>query len=140
MLKIVETEVSIEERINSLADSVLQLQSEEREIKRKIDEQKAALIELCGIKDEGSQSFHTDSYKVTTQQSIVRTVDASVVRALRDRVPEATYENVFVWKPSLDLKNYKALKEMAPNLAAIVDEAITSKPAKAGVKLEVKGE
>lgn len=140
MLKIVETEVSIEERINSLADSVLQLQSEEREIKRKIDEQKAALIELCGIKEEGSQSFHTDAYKVTTQQSIVRTVDASVVRALRDRVPEATYENVFVWKPSLDLKNYKALKEMAPNLAAVVDEAITSKPAKAGVKLEVKGE
>lgn len=138
MLKVVE--VSIEERIDVLADLLISLQEEEREVKARIDDAKAKLIELCGIKEEGSQSFHTDAYKITTQQNIVRTLDAGAVRAMRDRVPESTYENVFTWKPSLDLKNYKALKEMAPNLASIVDEAVTSKPAKAGVKVEVKGE
>jgi hypothetical protein len=135
-LKLVD--VPVEERIDSLADRIVQLKGEKQDIQNQIDECQAALIEIVGIKEEGSQSFHTDRYLVGTTQGITRTLDRTEVLKLADRLPEDTYSNVFTWKPALDLANYRALKDMAPNLASMVDDAITSKPSKAAVKVEAK--
>ena len=82
--------------------------------------------------------METDRYLVGTTQGITRTLDRTEVLKLADRLPEDTYENVFTWKPALDLANYRALKDMAPNLASMVDDAITSKPSKPAVKVEAK--
>ena len=135
-LKLVD--VPVEDRIDALADRIVQLKGEKQDIQNQIDECQAALIEIVGIKDEGSQSFHTDRYLVGTTQGIVRTLDRTEVLKLADRLPEDTYKNVFTWKPALDLANYRALKDMAPNLASMVDDAITSKPSKPAVKVEAK--
>lgn len=135
-LKLVD--VPVEDRIDALADRIVQLKGEKQDIQNQIDECQAALIEIVGIKDEGSQSFHTDRYLVGTTQGITRTLDRTEVLKLADRLPEDTYKNVFTWKPALDLANYRALKDMAPNLASMVDEAITSKPSKPAVKVEAK--
>lgn len=135
-LKIVE--VPIEDRIDSLADRIVQLKGEKQDIQNAIDECQQALIEIVGIKEEGSQSFHTDRYLVGTTQGITRTLDRTEVLKLAERLPEDTYKNVFTWKPSLDLSNYRALRNMAPHLASMVDDAITSKPTKPAVKVEVK--
>jgi hypothetical protein len=135
-LKIVD--VPVEDRIDALADRIVQLKGEKQDIQNKIDECQAALIDIVGIKDEGSQSFHTERYLVGTTQNITRTLDRTEVLKLADRLPEDTYKNVFTWKPALDLANYRALKDMAPNLASMVDDAITSKPSKPAVKVEAK--
>ena len=135
-LKLVD--VPVEDRIDALADRIVQLKGEKQDIQNQIDECQAALIEIVGIKDEGSQSFHTDRYLVGTTQGITRTLDRTEVLKLADRLPEDTYKNVFTWKPALDLANYRALRDMAPNLASMVDEAITSKPSKPAVKVEAK--
>ena len=135
-LKLVD--VPVEDRIDALADRIVQLKGEKQDIQNQIDECQAALIEIVGIKDEGSQSFHTDRYLVGTTQGITRTLDRTEVLKLADRLPEDTYKNVFTWKPALDLANYRALKDMAPNLASMVDDAITSKPSKPAVKVEAK--
>lgn len=135
-LKLVD--VPVEDRIDALADRIVQLKGEKQDIQNQIDECQAALIEIVGIKDEGSQSFHTDRYLVGTTQGITRTLNRTEVLKLADRLPEDTYKNVFTWKPALDLANYRALKDMAPNLASMVDEAITSKPNKPAVKVEAK--
>ena len=135
-LKLVD--VPVEDRIDALADRIVQLKGEKQDIQSQIDECQAALIEIVGIKDEGSQSFHTDRYLVGTTQGITRTLDRTEVLKLADRLPEDTYKNVFTWKPALDLANYRALKDMAPNLASMVDDAITSKPSKPAVKVEAK--
>ena len=135
-LKVVD--VPVEDRIDALADRIVQLKGEKQDIQNKIDECQEALIEIVGIKDEGSQSFHTERYLVGTTQNITRTLDRTEVLKLADRLPEDTYKNVFTWKPALDLANYRALKDMAPNLASMVDDAITSKPAKPAVKVEAK--
>lgn len=131
-------EVPVEDRIDALADRIVQLKGEKQDIQNEIDKCQEALIEIVGIKDEGSQSFHTDRYLVGTTQGITRTLDRTEVLKLADRLPEDTYKNVFTWKPALDLANYRALKDMAPNLASMVDEAITSKPSKPAVKVEAK--
>lgn len=135
-LKLVD--VPVEDRIDALADRIVQLKGEKQDIQNEIDKCQADLIEIVGIKDEGSQSFHTDRYLVGTTQGITRTLDRTEVLKLADRLPEDTYKNVFTWKPALDLANYRALKDMAPNLASMVDEAITSKPSKPAVKVEAK--
>ena len=135
-LKLVD--VPVEDRIDALADRIVQLKGEKQDIQNQIDECQAALIEIVGIKDEGSQSFHTDRYLVGTTQGITRTLDRTEVLKLADRLPEDTYRNVFTWKPALDLANYRALRDMAPNLACIVDDAITIKPSKPAVKVEAK--
>jgi hypothetical protein len=135
-LKLVDTPV--EDRIDALSDRIVQLKGEKQDIQNQIDECQAALIEIVGIKEEGSQSFHTDRYLVGTTQGITRTLDRTEVLKLADRLPEDTYKNVFTWKPALDLANYRALKDMAPNLASMVDDAITSKPSKPAVKVEAK--
>jgi hypothetical protein len=135
-LKLVD--VPVEDRIDALSDRIVQLKGEKQDIQNQIDECQAALIEIVGIKDEGSQSFHTDRYLVGTTQGITRTLDRTEVLKLADRLPEDTYKNVFTWKPALDLANYRALKDMAPNLASMVDDAITSKPSKPAVKVEAK--
>ena len=135
-LKLVD--VPVEDRIDAFADRIVQLKGEKQDIQNQIDECQAALIEIVGIKDEGSQSFHTDRYLVGTTQGITRTLDRTEVLKLADRLPEDTYKNVFTWKPALDLANYRALRDMAPNLASMVDDAITSKPSKPAVKVEAK--
>ena len=135
-LKLVD--VPVEDRVDALADRIVQLKGEKQDIQNQIDECQAALIEIVGIKDEGSQSFHTDRYLVGTTQGITRTLDRTEVLKLADRLPEDTYKNVFTWKPALDLANYRALRDMAPNLASMVDDAITSKPSKPAVKVEAK--
>ena len=135
-LKLVD--IPVEDRIDALADRIVQLKGEKLDIQSQIDECQAALIEIVGIKDEGSQSFHTDRYLVGTTQGITRTLDRTEVLKLADRLPVDTYKNVFTWKPALDLANYRALRDMAPNLASMVDDAITSKPSKPAVKVEAK--
>lgn len=135
-LKLVD--VPVEDRIDALADRIVQLKGEKQDIQNQIDECQNELIEIVGIKDEGSQSFHTDRYLIGTTQGITRTLDRTEVLKLADRLPEDTYKNVFTWKPALDLANYRALKDMAPNLASMVDDAITSKPTKPAVKVSVK--
>lgn len=135
-LKLVD--VPVEDRIDAFADRIVQLKGEKQDIQNQIDECQEALIEIIGIRDEGSQSFHTERYKVGTTQGITRTLDRTEVVKLADRLPEDTYKNVFTWKPTLELSNYRSLQELAPNLAAMVDDAITSRPSKPAVKVEAK--
>jgi len=139
-LQVVWDKPSPEDRINSIADAILDLQSDQREIQKQIDALKEKMIETVGIKDEGSQSFHTESYVVTTTQGFTRSVDAHEARRLLDVVGEQVHDNVFDYKPFLNLRNYRALKELNPDLCSYIDQAITTKPSKPSVKVEVKGE
>jgi len=139
-LKVVWDKPSPEDRINSIADAIVELQSQQKEIQREIDTLKEKMIETVGIKDEGSQSFHTEQYLITTTQGFTRSVDAQEARRLLDVVGEQVHDNVFDYKPSLNLRNYRALKELNPDLCSYIDQAITTKPNKPSVKVEVKGE
>ena len=54
-LKLVD--VPVEDRIDALADRIVQLKGEKQDIQNQIDECQAALIEIVGIKDEGLAIF-----------------------------------------------------------------------------------
>ena len=103
MLNVVE--VTNEDRIRHKALQVMEKADILRNAQLELDAVKLELIELVGIKDEGSQSFNVDNFKITTNQTINRTCDQNIVRQLIDEVSEDVHKNIFEYKASLNLKN-----------------------------------
>lgn len=136
MLNVVE--VTIEDRIQHKALQLMEQTDILRNAQLALDAVKSELIELVGIKEEGSQSFNVNNFKITTSQTINRTCDQNIVRQLIDELSEDVHKNIFEYKASLNLKNYRALHDMNPTLAAQVDRAITSRAGKPSVKVEIR--
>ena len=136
MLNVVE--VTIEDRIQHKALQLMEQTDILRNAQLALDAVKSELIELVGIKEEGSQSFNVNNFKITTSQTINRTCDQNIVRQLVDELSEDVHKNIFDYKASLNLKNYRALHDMNPTLAAQVDRAITSRAGKPSVKVEIR--
>ena len=96
------------------------------------------LIQAVGVKDEGTQSFNTDNYKISTTGKINRTVDAKKVEEIAQQLPEPLYNRLFKFKPSLDLKEYRYIENNEPQYHKIVSRAVTAKPAKPTLKIEAQ--
>lgn len=94
-----------------------------------------ALAEAVGVKGEGSHTKATDFFKVTTTGKINRTLDAVKVEALRGVIPPEAFESLFSFRPSLNIKAYRDVVELHPDVAAVIDSAITSKPGKPTIKV-----
>jgi hypothetical protein len=94
------------------------------------------LVELYGAKPEGAKSvLLADGRKITLTGKINREVDEVAWRAVLDRVPEHLRPIRFVETCKLDVK---ALRELDAPTYAIVASAITAKPAKVAVSIEMK--
>jgi hypothetical protein len=90
------------------------------------------LSELMGSKSEGQLTETAGRYKVTAKHKINRTLDLKIWNEIKDKIEPAIADNLIKFKPSLDLKGYRWIKENRPEVFAIVSEAVTSKPAKVG--------
>ncbi|AMO55653.1 hypothetical protein GZ77_09020 [Endozoicomonas montiporae] len=99
-------------------------------------EVEAKILETVGVKEEGSATIKSDFYKVTTTGGITRSLDAKKFEDIKGRLPLHVAEKVVRLKPELDVRQFKALKDLSPDLYAIMAEAVTSKPRKASVKIE----
>ncbi|UYM14279.1 DUF7173 family protein [Endozoicomonas euniceicola] len=96
----------------------------------------ADILQTVGVKEEGSATIKSDWYKVTTTGGITRTLDAKKFEEIKARLPQNVAEKVVRTKPELDVRQFKALKDLSPELYAIMAEAVTSKPRKSSVKIE----
>ena len=94
-----------------------------------------SVIELVGLKEEGSTSEKTQFFKVTTTAKLTRALDASAFMAMRDRIPDGVSPVDFV--PKLDLKKLRALEQANPGIYQLMTQCITTKPAKPAVKVEL---
>ncbi len=102
------------------------------EVERKISE-------LVGTKDEGQITSKTERFKVTAKHKINRTIDAKKWEEIKDGLDPAIALHLIKYKPSLDLKGYRWIRDNDPAAFAIVSKAITSKPAKVGISVEELG-
>ena len=94
---------------------------------------KQAIIQECGVRDEGEQSFHIEhadgrQFRVKTRQDFSRLVDPEQARNLSENLPAQVFNDVFGYKPSLKLHGYRAIAETNPVLRKLIDTAITSRP------------
>ncbi len=101
--------------------------------KRRIDAE-SDIVAAHGCKDEGSATHHADGYKITITGKINRTLDRAAWESIAPDIPENL--RPVEYKPSLDVKGLRYLKQNEPALYAKAAEAITAKPGKAAVKIE----
>ena len=97
-------------------------------------EAEAAIVEAHGCKDEGSQTYKPDGYKVTITGKINRTLDPASWDSVAGKIPP--HLSPVKYKPTLDTRGLKYLQQNEPDLYRIVAEAITAKPGKPAIKVE----
>ncbi|MAM87534.1 MAG: hypothetical protein CME36_09545 [unclassified Hahellaceae] len=101
-------------------------------------EAEAALIDVVGAKPEGSQTFTiADRYKVTTTGKINRALDPKAWAKIAQEIPEPLAKRLVKYKPALDLKEFRFIESNEPDYFRLISSAVTSKPAKASVKVDV---
>lgn len=101
----------------------------------------SAIVSAVGSEDEGSLTVRSDSFKITTTQPVNRSVDKEALEAIRREFPEDLFEAMFDYKPSLNVKLFKECEHLRPEVYALACKAVTSKPSKISVKVELlKGE
>lgn len=97
-----------------------------------------AILEHFGHKDEGTMSVHVaDKYKVSTVGKINRTVSAEVWDEVKGSIPESLADRLVRYKPELNLRELRYVELNEPEWFASIAKAITSKPAKPSVKIDV---
>lgn len=93
------------------------------------------ILELAGVKEEGSQHVDTAYFRVTTVGKLTRSLDAAAWEAIRGDVP-ADLAPVD-YKPSLDLKKLRAIETANPELYQKIAQCISTKPAKPSIKVDL---
>ena len=122
----------IGEHLGELCVRLAAAKAKEEEAKIQRIEAEEGIAAILGIKEEGTVKRTVWGYSVTVTTKLTRTLDYEVYRAIEDGIPEGV--RCVDMKPSLNLKKLRALEMVDPSLPAMF---ITTKPAKASVKLEV---
>lgn len=101
----------------------------------KVSDELAAMLEHP---DEGSKTHACGAYKVTVTGRVNRTIDGDKWYTIRAGIPKT------MWpvreKLSADVRGCRYLAEKHPELWAVAAAAITEKPGKPGIKVEVYDE
>ncbi len=94
------------------------------------------LIDLLGVKDEGSQTHKGETYKVTITGNVHRKVDEAALAAVREALPPAIFAQAFRFKPEVVTAGIRYLRLNEADMYAIAAQAITATPGKASVRVE----
>lgn len=98
----------------------------------------AELAELIGVEAEGSTKRETPWFNVTTTGKVNRTLDPTALDAVREHVPAPIFDRVIQYRPQLNLRELRYVEANEPDVYRELARAITAKPAKPTVKVEVK--
>lgn len=117
-----------------LAQEWLEAKAEENAARAKRVEIEEALLELLPCREEGSQTSKLENgMRVVTEGRLTRSIDAKALADDWNDLP-AIIQGTFHWKPDLKITCFKSLGVFHKVLIA---KYVTTKPAKAGVKVEV---
>lgn len=86
---------------------------------------------------EGTTRVAAGAYKVTVRTSVSRSVDQEKLQELAKKIPEAVGKRLFRWKPELEMRELRYLQDNEPGMYSVLAEAITAKPAKPSVSVEL---
>lgn len=95
------------------------------------------LIALIGVKAEGTTSAKTGTYKVATCGRMTYSLDNAAYAAIAARIPESIRDRLVRYKAEPVLGELRYLEANEPELYAIFAEALTIKPAKPSVSVEL---
>ena len=95
------------------------------------------LIEIAGVKEEGTTSASGLYFKIKTVAKINRRIDLEELDLLNQRLPQAIISKAFVFKPSIDAKGLRHLELNEPEYYSEITRAVIATPAKIAVSVEL---
>ena len=95
------------------------------------------LIEIAGVKEEGTTSASGLYFKIKTVAKINRRIDLEELDLLNQRLPQAIISKAFVFKPSIDAKGLRHLELNEPEYYNEITRAVIATPAKIAVSVEL---
>lgn len=116
-----------------LCNSLVFFKEKEEEYKAERVAAEAEIAAMLATKDEGTDKAEAGKYRVTVTSKLTRTLDYEAYLAIESGLPEGV--RCVRLKPELDIKKLRALEMVDPDLPA---HFVTTKPAKASVKVELK--
>lgn len=117
-----------------LAQAWLDAKAEENAARSKRIEIEEELLSILPCREEGSQTSKLENgMRVVTEGRLTRSIDAKALADDWNDLP-AIIQGTFHWKPDLKITCLKSLEDDQKSLVA---KYVTTKPAKAGVKVEV---
>lgn len=117
-----------------LAQAWLDAKAEENAARAKRIEIEEELLAILPCREEGSQTIKLENgMRVVTEGRMTRSIDAKVLQDDWNDLP-AIIQGTFHWKPDLKITCFKSLED---DHKALIAKYVTTKPAKAGVKVEV---
>jgi len=116
----------------------LEAKQEERKATKTRVEIEEQILALIPAPDEGSKTESVGDMKVTLTQRINRKVDDKAWSIIREEIPEEIRPIEIIESLKIDNRGLKWLEENEPGYYKLVCKCITEKPAKVGVKVEVK--
>lgn len=117
-----------------LAQAWLDAKAEENAARAKRIEIEEELLAILPCREEGSQTIKLENgMRVVTEGRLTRSIDAKALADDWNDLP-AIIQGTFHWKPDLKITCFKSLED---DHKALIAKYVTTKPAKAGVKVEV---
>jgi len=117
-----------------LAQAWLDAKAEENAARAKRIEIEEELLAILPCREEGSQTSKLENgMRVVTEGRLNRSIDAKALSDDWNELP-AIIQGTFHWKPDLKITCFKSLED---DHKALIAKYVTTKPAKAGVKVEV---
>ena len=117
-----------------LAQDWLDAKAEENAARAKRVEIEEELLAILPCREEGSQTSKLENgMRVVTEGRLTRSIDAKALADDWNDLP-AIIQGTFHWKPDLKITCFKSLED---DHKALIAKYVTTKPAKAGVKVEV---
>lgn len=123
--------------LDILATKWLEAKEAEKLANERRKEIEADIIELVGVKEEGTTNGDSDFFTIKTVGKLTRSLNDDQLQADWDTLPEEVKKCV-KWKSSLDTKNLRSLESMRDDLIPVMARYMTTKPAKPSVLVEGK--
>jgi hypothetical protein len=111
--------------------------AEHRAAQARIDAEREVLRHVADVKDEGSLTLRGQQYKAVVTYAVNRTIDAAALDAVRERIPAALFEQAIEYKPAIRAAGLRFLRNNEPDTYRVLAQAITAKPGKPSVRLEL---
>lgn len=119
-----------------IAEDLFQARLDEKQANEKRVKLEEELIALVGAKDEGSQTHDIGDYKVVVTGKLIRKIDWEAFdKFVASKIPPSLHPVKVVREE--DVAGIKYLANNEPKMYAILAKALTVKPAKTAVSINL---
>lgn len=112
-------------------------QAEEAANTRRL-EAEAKLTALIERGVEGTTKIEVGPYRITLIDKLIRSLDSEKVSSLTTAIPAPVFMRLIQYRPSLNLRELRYVELNEPEHYRVFAEALTIKPAKTAVSIELK--